>query len=660
MNNSRIRSEMFEKRSIKSDALFASVFNNKKNLSEILEWYDELVIRGVKIEEQKLALYNMLVKIRYSQKYRHTYGNISDSDSEIRVEQLHKQFAKIERNFNVFDLKIFLKIVFLLHNSKFGSVQKTIPWKEIEFLISLFIFMSTNTNDMEYKYYTFIYKKNDLINYLKVFMVALSSTEEDNKNKNSFKGLIKQYYRLKNFYNLNRILSQLKHIDEPVTENHHIYKIQRILQIIGESMKSSDQSPNLSKSIARKISNVCPRSLIEMITVLRNSFSHCAKIRKILTAEDTNFYEKIRNDLMKIVTPINQLIFEEKQRFFRICVGNILKCPDDDIEDIDKIQNGLQQLSFEAKNIEVLQMFSEDAKRQWNEIREAFPNPTDEQNVMIKYIEPIFNKSNTGFILNGIHKLLRIFINDNIALIRKNIRQYFHDTRKEVLGKKWEDYVNFLNICLLKLVELTENQEVVHQIYTLRMQLQASFSLNDINILKSKFTQITQHAVKQKVQSIMEYFEEKFNNNENLRKEFFMKIDEKKKIFYGKVKLINFIKSNPDSSEMSVAKQLEMIAFDHGIEYKKIIKTYLNGDYVRAIKNIENIQSDYGKFIKEIKSCLENPLSFTVQNTAIHNLLISLKISNHKDQVIGLLTQTLTIICFTLKNNLNCLYLIQN
>lgn len=104
-------------------------------------------------------------------------------------------------------------------------------------------------------------------------------------HRKHFRILLKTYYTAKQFYSVRKIISCIETIhnldlQEPSTLPVSIAALKRALQIIGEALKSSKQTPNITKKLDSILRMFPSKSFVELAKDLRQFFSHDYSLAK--------------------------------------------------------------------------------------------------------------------------------------------------------------------------------------------------------------------------------------------------------------------------------------------------------------------------------------------------------------------------------------------
>uniref|UniRef100_A0A182QNV0 Uncharacterized protein n=1 Tax=Anopheles farauti TaxID=69004 RepID=A0A182QNV0_9DIPT len=146
--------------------------------------------------------------------------------------------------------------------------------------------------------------------YFEAFPVPLQQTLKTHYEKTldwdhrrrlrkTFKELIDTYFIMKQHYSIRKVLSYIDgiregpcndppHMHPPVPSPTRIRAIKRTLQVIGEMIKSTRESPNITAKLNRILQLITSEALTERTKDLRQFFSHGYSLAKWEMEEDAN------------------------------------------------------------------------------------------------------------------------------------------------------------------------------------------------------------------------------------------------------------------------------------------------------------------------------------------------------------------------------------
>ncbi|GFR08356.1 ankyrin-3 [Trichonephila clavata] len=349
--------------------------------------YKELKLRGVRLsEEMELFIQSKILDIRFLHKNsnQNTSNRPSWSHIQKRIEMVVDAISFIKTYYwdASLDEKFFLKAEFTLKNihvlkSLLKSTYNKLPWEEIEFCLTIFIHCFKNRFEANLVYNSVLNKKKILM-YLETFSKALSSEEESMQNSDviqlakplgrgkslrnkavkeilkshpSFQDLYIDYKTVRDFYSLETMKTYADlGMSADATQKEGQLAIMRVLQVIGEHLKSTIESPKLSEETANKLFSFLPFSTREVITNLRDSLSHGVEddthfTRTIIKKKAHLFFKNIQTDISKINVAVSDALYGIKINAICTIAREIRSCKR--IEDVNKCFGSLF-FSFET------------------------------------------------------------------------------------------------------------------------------------------------------------------------------------------------------------------------------------------------------------------------------------------------------------------------
>lgn len=353
------------KQIISSDKLSTVSLLNKLDRKNRLELhvarsYDELKAKQINFSnEMKLEVEKYLLNARFAtKKDANSNKRIVMSDVELmkRIEltartiqnliDAYSEGEEVDDTFISISRFIAKNIRLLKRQKQVKPTFTTLPWEEIEFCISIFIMSSLKSSEILFR--AIITKEKILkflqcflMEYKKIFVDFNTGQKPGNLNRSDivnsvilnnpdFEELYDVYNTVKNVYSLSRIESYLdvavKYVN--VEKDGIVGKLvlERALQVIGEYLKNTLDSPNVSDDIHQMLNLSAPRQLKDIITFLRNSLSHVPSLKKRMELEnneDVGFFCGIRNDLKKIEKECLSILYHQKVQILCKFMNNL-------------------------------------------------------------------------------------------------------------------------------------------------------------------------------------------------------------------------------------------------------------------------------------------------------------------------------------------------
>ncbi|GFS89401.1 ankyrin-3 [Nephila pilipes] len=324
---------------------------NSVQLEEVLsKEYKELKLRRVFLtNEMELYVRNKILDIRFFQDHADSSKGSGNTWSHIkkRIEMVNRDidFLKMHYWDTDPDDKFLLKTEFIAKNvhvlkSLLKSTYDKLPWEEIEFILVIFILCCKNRSQTNLVYNSVLNKKK-VLSYLESFSVALGCEQrnlktfdiillaeplrraksmrekvikEITKNYPSFQELYIDYETVRDFYSLETVKNYLDlAVTVDVTKKEGQLVVMRALQVMGEHLKNTLQSPKLSDSTAELLLYSLPLNTKDIITKLRDFLSHEGDddthfIRSVIEKKPHVFFKNVQTDISKIDVMIRDVL----------------------------------------------------------------------------------------------------------------------------------------------------------------------------------------------------------------------------------------------------------------------------------------------------------------------------------------------------------------
>ncbi|GBM71314.1 hypothetical protein AVEN_178749-1 [Araneus ventricosus] len=317
---------------------------NDEVLDDILsQSYKELKLRNVSLtREMQLFVQSKILDLRFF--HESTAGSCETGNSWIeikeRIELIVRYIQSIKNDY--WDQDLDEKFIFIaefiaksIHILKelLRSTYDRLPWEEIEFCLILFIRCCKNSSESNLVYNCVLNKKQ-LLMHLFNFSVVLGAQHHkfensdvmqlaksvtlprDNvidkiiENNSEFRELYDDYEKIRNFCSLEVIKTYTDLIESSDTtgKRRHLL-VSRLLQVMGEHLKNTLYSPNLSTTAANALLASLPLGTREIITKLRDSLSHeeALYIRSEIEKK-TYLYKNIQRDISQIKNLIPHIL----------------------------------------------------------------------------------------------------------------------------------------------------------------------------------------------------------------------------------------------------------------------------------------------------------------------------------------------------------------
>ncbi|XP_055628687.1 uncharacterized protein LOC129770085 [Toxorhynchites rutilus septentrionalis] len=176
------------------------------------------------------------------------------------------------------------------------------------------------------------------LNKLKIEADAINRKLETRKLRYRHKALFKLYFKLKQMYSLQKTIRYLSVVEKiEIDSNRCCYvpmlAIQRAVQVLGETLKSTKLSPNISSGLRSTMEFISPGNILSTITKLRQFFSHEYSATKHslygrLRANDgemIELYGKIRLDLLKVLPILTNIYAGNITKYYKSFLGRVFQ-----------------------------------------------------------------------------------------------------------------------------------------------------------------------------------------------------------------------------------------------------------------------------------------------------------------------------------------------
>ncbi|GBM99853.1 Ankyrin-1 [Araneus ventricosus] len=299
--------------------------------------YKELKLRNVSMAgEMQMFVQSKILDLRFSHASR--CGNSGTGNSCEQIKKRIKLVVKYIRSAKDDywdrdpDDKFILIAEFIVKNiyvlkSLLKSTYDRLPWEEIEFCLTIFI-RCCKSSSKQNLVYNCVLNKKQMLKHLFNFSLVLDTQHDKfensnvmqlaknvkllresvidkiKENSNEFRELYDDFEKIRDFCSLEIIKSYadlLKSSDAPEKRRHLL--VSRVLQVMGEHLKNTLDSPKLSTKTANILLSSLSLEIKDIITELRDALSH----------EETLF---IRSEI------------EKKAYLFKNILTNILRIQD--------------------------------------------------------------------------------------------------------------------------------------------------------------------------------------------------------------------------------------------------------------------------------------------------------------------------------------------
>ncbi|GFW44593.1 ankyrin-3 [Trichonephila clavipes] len=333
---------------------------NDRNIEQLEDFlskeYRKLKLRRVSLtNEIELYVQNKVLDIRFFQEIAKSNKGSGNSGCHIQkriemvIQDIH--FVKFHYWNDDPDERFLLKAEFIAKNihvlkSILKSTYDKLPWEEIEFCLVVFIRCCKNRLEANLVYNSVLNKKKLLL-HLENFSMALECesraiqnfdvvqlakpverarskrknvVEKITENYSFFQELYNNYEKIRDFCSLETIKTYIDlAVSVDVTQKEGQLVVTRALQVMGEHLKNTIESPKLSDSMGKILLSSLPSNTRDVITSLRDSLSHDAErednthfILTVIEKKPQFFFKNVQQDISKIHVVIVDTLYKIK------------------------------------------------------------------------------------------------------------------------------------------------------------------------------------------------------------------------------------------------------------------------------------------------------------------------------------------------------------
>ena len=372
---------------------------------------------------QKFLLENELINLRF---FSNSSGQVQSAKDDLnnireRVNLVLEKIGLLKAEYlneKEVDEKFLFVTKFIAQNihvlkRQLKLTYDRLPWEEIEFCLISFVSCHVKRQEINLFYHSTL-NKSRILNHLGNFANKLEDEKDIIKNVGiaklsalpklkrekvvaeivsncpQFKELYKDHQQIRDVHSLEKINNCIKlasSADPKEREGQLI--ITRVLQVIGEYLKNTLESPKLSNTTSELLLLSLPKNTRNIIIDLRNSLSHAYSLFKrteIEVNKDSNFFFGIQNDTKKVGVVVTDIHYNSKLKMVRILLKKIVSS-----NNLDEIKEVVTVLStVELDNVELENFKMTEHEKLEKLIKELSDNITDKTN----YEEKMFNKIN--------------------------------------------------------------------------------------------------------------------------------------------------------------------------------------------------------------------------------------------------------------------------
>ncbi|KAK2714306.1 hypothetical protein QYM36_008760 [Artemia franciscana] len=402
-------------------------------LDEILSRnYEELKLKNVLLsEEMEFFVENKLIDLRFFsnsfQKDKNVKSNLNSIRERIElllqnVIVLRTEYCNredIDEKF-IFIAKFVAQNLHILKRQLKSSYER-LPWEEMEFC--LISFVSSHLKRQEINLFlNAILNKNKILNHLEHFSRKLKEEKDylasvdlktfaklPNLNRQQvvaniissfpqFGELYRDYQQIRDIQSLKKISDYIKlALSAELKQKEDKLIIARALQVTGEHLKNTLESPRLSKTTSDLLLLSLPRDTRQIIIDLRNSLSHAYSLSKRIEIEDNaniNFIGGVQNDLNRIDDVIRDIFQNKKMQMIRRLLVKIKDS--ESLEDIKEVAVMCTNVELDDITKEWLTLVEHDKlEKLIQKFKSVISEKTDHEKRLFNKIENILYFSKT-------------------------------------------------------------------------------------------------------------------------------------------------------------------------------------------------------------------------------------------------------------------------
>lgn len=404
--------------------------------------FEELKLRNIFLsDEMEILVQSKVINLRFFSKYTNTLpstGENGEQSSDLtdsgklliqqRLQLLIQNITTLTREYHhkrvdsrfLYFAKFIVQNIHILKQLLKCSYI-SVPWEEMEFNLVCFVSAYSKCREMNI-YYLSVVEKSKLLKELDTFSETLRHTEllidRTNVSKLStrvrlsrqkvvegiiskypaFQDLYNDYYKLRDIYSLDIMQ---KYIDaawmaDPATRDGQLC-IKRTLQVMGELLKDTLDSPNLSAAVSDLLLIPMQKETRKGLQDLRNSLSHINHAQKnTLNIDVSQLYSNIQNDIIKIGSVINDINYSKKLNVLKqINLNEMINT--DNMDDFDKIMQFIRNFHYKHdKPIfhKVIMKEHQGIEELIEEIKKEIINKTPAEEKILTEIKEIIDSSN--------------------------------------------------------------------------------------------------------------------------------------------------------------------------------------------------------------------------------------------------------------------------
>lgn len=342
--------------------------------------YEELKIKNVPLtDETEFWVENKLINLRFfsNSPVKDQVTGLSSIKQRVDfvltdIYHLNAEYLNMDVDEKFLFIAKFIAQNINILKRKLKATYNRLPWEEIEFFLICFIFLYIEKREINLFCNTFL-SKEQLLRHLQNFAKELTEVKKnivgvslgdllkfpqinrfqlvtDIINKNpQFKELFESYEKIRDVCSMLKINTYLNFAAKanPEERNGQLLII-RALQVTGEHLKNTLESPKMSNVTSDYILLAVAKNTRKIISDLRNSLSHAESLFKRTEIEeksDANFFKGIQNDIKRIGEVIFDILYSRKMDVLKCLYEKIVAS--ENLDEIKKVVRVIDNSNFE-------------------------------------------------------------------------------------------------------------------------------------------------------------------------------------------------------------------------------------------------------------------------------------------------------------------------
>ncbi|XP_076395542.1 uncharacterized protein LOC143265743 isoform X1 [Megachile rotundata] len=608
--------------------------------------YEELKLKYVSLSDKMESfIIDKLINLRF-------FSNISTQKKSCRCDlnAIKKRIELVLKNINLLkaeysntekvDDKFLFLTKFIAQNihilkQQLKSTYDRLPWEEIEFYLVSFVSAYTKRQEINLFYFSTLNKKKILsqlnnfgkkLEEEKANIETMDSTKISDlpklkrdivisriiKNNPEFEELYNDYQQIRDIYSLEKLNYYIQlALSTNCSEKQGQLIIVRVLQVIGEYLKNTLESPKLSNTTSELFLLSLPKHTREVVKDLRNSLSHAYSLctrTEIEKNTDVNFFSDIQNDIKKVGDVVTDILYSNRMKALRIILEKFVGCKTfDEMKEIIEALNNLELNNMSSKHLKMKELVK--LEKFVEELNNIVTDKTDYEKELFSKINNIISSTEDKSI-NTKTDYIQVFATLNAICMTYNDNNINHNTYRT------------LKFSATKLLEMT-GSKIKH----LSIEEIAILSMKILQSVKSRIPNSDQDEINRltcQIFHIVEFQAGNIKSIEKLREKLskknpFMPIKEQKKAY-------SITKKEYNNQLALKLSELKIILNNNDLNGQLIEKSFLHKKKEELLTAIKMLMLDIMSILGSLENYLENNLFSLDDNTP---LLIGKCLRNH-------------------------------